>query len=114
LDIELWVRTIGVYVMAVNKEIGQVEFGNIVTSVFPTQIEPGSLADRLLKEGEEEGMEKGMVKGIEKGKLVGKVQTLQELLNVSVSPDVELRERSLEELVMLVDQLRQQLRRRDN
>jgi predicted transposase YdaD len=109
LDIGLWVHTIGVYVMAVNKEIGQAEFGNIVTSVFPTQIEPGSLADRLLKQGREEGIEKG----IEKGKLVGKVQTLQELLSVPVNSDGELREQSVDELMVLVDDLQQQLRKRD-
>ncbi len=37
-------------------------------SVFPTQFEPGSLADRLLIQGREEG------------KLAGKIQTFQELL----------------------------------
>ena len=49
--------------MAVNKQIGSEELSKIVQSVFPTQIEPGSLADRLLTEGEARGMEKGMLGG---------------------------------------------------
>lgn len=54
----------------------------IVQSVFPTQIEPGSIADRLLKQGREEGREEGVV--------IGKIQTLQELVGDCVSTREEL------------------------
>ena len=40
--------------------------------VFPTQFEPGSLADRLLLRGREEG------------KLIGQIQVFQELLGEEV------------------------------
>ncbi len=51
-------------------------------SVWPTQIGPGSLADRLLKQGREEGHRLG--------KLAGSIQTLEELLQIPVASDTEL------------------------
>ena len=131
--IEVWIHAIGVYVMAVNKQIGSEELSQIVQSVFPTQIEPGSLADRLLTQGREEGLEKGiakgmekgiekgleqgleqgMEKGMEKGLLGGKIQTLQELLREPISESDELKTRPLEELAKLVQSLQSRLRSRD-
>ena len=116
-SVEIWIRAIGVYVMAVNKQIESGELSEIVQSVFPTQIEPGSLADRLLSQGREQGMEKGMEKGMEqgmeKGMIAGKVQTLQELLGESVSGSEELKTRSLDELKKMVLDLQDRLRSRD-
>ena len=54
---EEWVKVIGVYVMSVNKNISESEYKQTLKSVFPTQFEPGSLADRLLTQGREEGRE---------------------------------------------------------
>ncbi len=42
----------------------------ILQSVFPTQIELGSIADRMIKQGREEVVEKGVV--------IGEIQKLQE------------------------------------
>jgi len=107
--VEVWIHAIGVYVMAVNKQIGSEELSKIVQSVFPTQIEPGSLADRLLTEGEARGLEKGM----EKGMLGGKIQTLQELLGEPISASDDLKARSPDELTKLVQDLQSRLRTRD-
>ena len=107
--VEVWIHAIGVYVMAVNKQIGSEELSKIVQSVFPTQIEPGSLADRLLTEGEARGMEKGMEKGI----LSGKIQTLQELLGEPINASDDLKAQSPDELTKLVQDLQTRLRKRD-
>ena len=103
--VEVWIRAIGVYVMAVNKQIESGELHKIVQSVFPTQIEPGSLADRLLNQGREEGIEQGL--------LAGKIQTLQELLCEPISGKDDLKTRTLEELTELSQELQSRLRQRD-
>lgn len=99
--------------MAVNKQIGSEELSKIVQSVFPTQIEPGSLADRLLNEGEERGLNKGLARGMEKGLLGGKIQTLQELLGEPISQSDDLQNRTVEELSKFVQELQSRLRKRD-
>ena len=113
--VEIWLEVIGVYVMAVNESIERDELNQIIKSVFPTQIEPNSLAARLRQEGLEEGMEKGMEegmeKGMEKGKLTGRIQTLQELLREPITPDDELEKREVHELQLLLEDLRKRSRR---
>ena len=61
--------------MSVNKNIDSQQYKQTLKSVFPTQFEPGSLADRLLIQGREEGEQMGL----ERGKLTGKIQMLLEL-----------------------------------
>ncbi|MEM9826186.1 MAG: Rpn family recombination-promoting nuclease/putative transposase [Planctomycetota bacterium] len=46
-----WLEAIGAYLMAVNKEIDDQQYKQTLASVFPTQFEVGSLADRLLTRG---------------------------------------------------------------
>jgi len=48
------------------------QYEQTLSSILPTQFEPGSLADRLLIQGREEGREEGEKIGV----LVGKVQLL--------------------------------------
>ncbi|MBB3207325.1 putative transposase/invertase (TIGR01784 family) [Rhodopirellula rubra] len=107
-----WITAIGVYVMAVNKNIDDQQYKQTVASVFPTQFEPGSLADRLLIRGREEGREKGREEGMEKGKLAGTIQTLQGLLGDAVSTDAELLDMDVAQLKARVDLLQQRLRDR--
>jgi hypothetical protein len=76
-----------------------------LASVFPTQFEPGSLADRLLIQGREEGRQEGI--------LAGKIQVLQELLGEPVLSDQELVSLGLSALSSLVTQLQDRLRSRD-
>lgn len=80
----------------------------IVQSVFPTQIEPGSIADRLIKQGREEGREEG----VEKGVVVGKIQTLQELVGDPVSSRAVLLAVDLSELEQSLAELQRRLRKR--
>ena len=98
--VEDWILAIGVYVMSVNKSITQEEFADTVRSVWPVQIESGSLADKLLKKGREEGIEIGEACGI--------IKTLQGILGVAMADDEMLREKSLEELYAMVAVLRTQ------
>ena len=105
---EEWVKVIGVYVMSVNKNISESEYKQTLKSVFPTQFEPGSLADRLLTQGREEGREEGL----ERGKMAGKIQLMQELLGQEVATDDTLRNLDEIALTNLLVELQQRLRDR--
>jgi predicted transposase/invertase (TIGR01784 family) len=100
-----WLQAVGVYIMSVNKDMDAPQYKQTLKSVFPTQFEPGSLADRLLIQGREEGREEG--------KLAGKIQMLQELLGEPVSTDDELLARDRESLMTELAGLQARLRRRD-
>jgi hypothetical protein len=95
--------------MAVNKSMDSQQYKQTLQSVFPTQFEPGSLADRLLIQGREEGRQEGL----EKGKVAGRVQMLQELLGEPVTSDAELDTLELSSLTDLFAGLLQRLRNRD-
>jgi flagellar biosynthesis/type III secretory pathway protein FliH len=99
--------------MSVNKGIDSQQYKQTLKSVFPTQFEPGSLADRLLIQGREEGRKQGIEQGIEQGKLAGGIQTLQELLGDAVSTDDELLSRDREALMTDLAGLQARLRHRD-
>jgi predicted transposase YdaD len=77
--------------------------------VFPTQIEPGSIADQLLKRGRQEGFEEGRQEGFEEGLEEARqeamqefeiscIQLLQECLGVPVESTSSLQSCSLDEL----------------
>ena len=77
--------------------------------VFPTQIEPGSIADQLLKRGRQEGFEEGRQEGFEEGLEEARqeamqefeiscIQILQECLGVPVESTSSLQSCSLDEL----------------
>jgi predicted transposase/invertase (TIGR01784 family) len=104
-----WLQAVGVYIMSVNKDMDAPQYKQTLKSVFPTQFEPGSLADRLLTQGLEQGREEGR----EEGKLAGKIQTFQELLGDPVSTDDELLSRDRESLLAELAGLQARLRRRD-
>lgn len=91
--------------MSVNKNIDSQQYKQTLKSVFPTQFEPGSLADRLLIQGREEGREEG--------KLAGKIQMLQELLGDAVTSDDDLLTRDRDTLTAELAALQARLRRRD-
>ncbi len=96
-----WIQAIGVYVMSVNKNIDSQQYKQTLKSVFPTQFEPGSLADRLLIQGRKEG------------KLAGKIQTLQELLGDAVTSDDALLAYDRDKLTAELNSLQERLRHRD-
>jgi predicted transposase/invertase (TIGR01784 family) len=105
VQLEQWLKAIGNYIMAVNKGMDNQYYKQTLASVFPTQFEPGSLADRLLIQGREEGRQEGI--------LAGKIQVLQELLGEPVLSDQELVSLGLSALSSLVTQLQDRLRSRD-
>ncbi len=104
-----WLQAVGVSIMSVNKDMDSPQYKQTLKSVFPTQFEPGSLADRLLIQGREEGREKGL----KLGKLTGNIQMLQDLLGEPVSTDDELLSRDRESLLAELAGLQARLRRRD-
>ena len=88
--------------MSVNKSITQEEFAETVRSVWPVQIESGSLADKLLKKGRDEGI----IIGEARGEARGIIKTLQSVLGIAMDENEALREKSLEELNAMVAVLR--------
>ena len=106
--LEDWIQAIGIYVMTVNKNIDQQQYKQTLASILPTQFEPGSLADRLLKQGREEGREEGL----EEGELIGKTHIVEELLGVSPTPRAELLLIGLDALTSKLAELQQRLRDR--
>jgi hypothetical protein len=107
-----WIQAIEVYVMSVNKNIDQQQYKQTLAGIFPTQFEPGSLADRLLAQGREEGLEQGREQGLEQGELIGKIQVLEELLGVSSTSKSELIASSKETLLSKLVELQHRLRDR--
>jgi len=107
-EVKFWLEAFGVYVMAVNQNMNLEDLDQIVQSVFPTQIEPGSIADRLIKQSREEGWEEGSEKGI----LAGRIQTLQEMLGDQVSSKGELLDLDVTILNQTTVALQERLRRR--
>ncbi len=103
-----WIEAIGIYLMTANKNIDSKQYKQTLKSVFPTQFEPGSLADRLLEQGREQGREEGR----EEGALAGKIQLLEELLGQPATPDSEFHPLGLDELSARLEELQQKLRDR--
>jgi flagellar biosynthesis/type III secretory pathway protein FliH len=69
--------------------------------VFPTHIEPGSIADQLLKRGRQEGFEEGLEEGrqeVIQEFEISCIQLLQECLGVPVESTSSLQSCSLDEL----------------
>jgi flagellar biosynthesis/type III secretory pathway protein FliH len=65
------------------------------------------------EEGIEVGIEKGIEVGIERGELFGRIKTFQGLLGLVESTREELSDDSDEQLAILLEQLRDQLRSRN-
>jgi flagellar biosynthesis/type III secretory pathway protein FliH len=68
--------------------------------------------DEGIKIGIEQGIEQGMERGLEQGVRAGKIQLLQQLLNLVPDSTASLLERSPEELDSMLSDLQQQLRLR--
>ena len=114
--------------MATNNEIGADEFraalATAAEEILGTQIEPGSLAERLLRQGREEGREEGRMEGraegreegraegLRRGELMGRLQLLSELLGEPCSPN--LGSMSLDDLRTIEQELQLRLTQRRN
>ncbi len=107
------IHAIGVYVMSVNKQIDSHQYKQTLKSVFPTQFEPGSLADRLLIQGREEGRQEGEQLGFAKGKLTAKIQMLQELLGDQLTTDEQFEKQGIDAITAQLAELQNRLRDRE-
>jgi len=79
--------------------------------VFPTQIEPGSIADQLLKRGRQEGRLEGRQEAMQEFE-ISLIQILQESLGVPLESTSSLQSCSLDELRLKTADLRSQIQRR--
>lgn len=73
-----------------------------------------TLAEQFIQEGLEKGLEQGLEKGFERGReqgmLIGRIQSLQDILGHPETPTGQLAGRSLDELQALLEQLRHEPR----
>jgi flagellar biosynthesis/type III secretory pathway protein FliH len=82
-----------------------------IQKIFPTQIEPGSIADEYMKKGRQEGKQEGLKEG--QIQLIQLIQTLQEILGLPLSDASTFQDRSLDQLQAITSELRQQVRERN-
>jgi hypothetical protein len=108
-----------VYVMATSQSIPAEVLSMTLQKVFPTQIEPGSIADQLLKRGRQEGRLEGFLEGRQEGRQeamqeyeISLIQILQESLGVPLESTSSLQSCSLDELRLKTADLRSQIQRR--
>lgn len=90
-----------------------------VQKILPSRIEPGSIADQLLKEGRleglregrQEGRQEGIQEGLHEGVIQGEIrliQSLQKVLRIQVSDTESLKNRPIEELKTISRDLQSQ------
>lgn len=77
--------------MSTNQDLSETQVQEIVAELLAVQYEPGSLVDRLyrqghseglitgLAEGKAEGKAEGLANGTERGIIIGRIQLLQRL-----------------------------------
>ncbi len=80
----------------------------LVSEFWPVQPEPGSVANQLIKKGEERGEARGIALG-EARASANTIRILQSLLALAESSNEELTGKSLEQLQAAIEELRKQL-----
>ncbi|NBO66271.1 MAG: hypothetical protein EBU88_15750 [Acidobacteria bacterium] len=90
------VEAIFVYISSASPSIPIEKLTMTIEKLFHTQVEPGSIADRFIKQGRQEGE-------------IHLIQTLQEILGLPISDPAMLQDRSLEQLQAITGELRQQI-----
>ena len=101
------VEAVIVYISSASPLIPIEKLTMTIEKLFHTQVEPGSIADRFIKQGRQEGLQEGLKEGE-----IHLIQTLQEVLGLPISDPVMLEDRSLEQLQAITGELRQQFRDR--
>jgi hypothetical protein len=110
------VEAVVVYLSSASPLIPMEKLTMTIQKIFRTQVEPGSIADRFIKQGRQEGLQEGIQEGIQKGLKTGQIeliQTLREILGLPISDGSQFEDRTLEELQTITSELRQQLRYRN-
>jgi predicted transposase/invertase (TIGR01784 family) len=100
-----------VYITTVSPSIPMETLAMTIHKIFPTQIEPGSIADQYMKKGRQEGIQEGRQEGRQEGLKEGEIhliQTLQEISGLPISDPAMLKDRSLEQLQAITYELRNQ------
>lgn len=103
--------------MSTNQDLTDAQVQEIVDELLSVQYEPGSLVDRLYRQGHSEGLTKGFVEGkaegladgTERGIVIGRIQLLQQLLGVDISSNNKLVQLNLPQLHDLVSSLEKRL-----
>jgi flagellar biosynthesis/type III secretory pathway protein FliH len=62
--------------MSTNQDLTNAQVQEIVDELLSVQYEPGSLVDRLYRQGHSEGLTKGLAEGLTKGLAEGKAEGL--------------------------------------
>ncbi|MEZ6087882.1 MAG: Rpn family recombination-promoting nuclease/putative transposase [Pirellulaceae bacterium] len=99
--------TIKVYVMSVNRVVGEEKLNELVSEFWPVQPEAGSIADQLIKKGEVQGEARGVAQ-----ERISMIRALQAILGVPQSSDEELATTSHDELQTMIASLQQQIAQR--
>ena len=101
-----------VYITTVSPSIPMETLAMTIQKIFPTQIEPGSIADEYMKKGRQEGKQEGKQEGLKEGQ-IQLIQTLQEILGLPLSDASTFQDRSLDQMQAITAELRQQVRDRN-
>ena len=108
------------YILASNPNIPMSTLTMTVQNILPSRIEPGSIADQLLKQGRQEGRQEGHREGRQDGRQEGiiqgeirLIQTLQKILGTPVSEVSNFNNHSLEQLKALTQELQSQAEQRN-
>jgi predicted transposase YdaD len=117
-----WLQAAWNYVMSTNQDLSETQVQEIVDELLSVQYEPGSLVDRLYRQGHSEGLTKGLAEGLAEGKaeglangtergiVIGRIQLLQQLLGLDVSSIDDLLQLKLPQIHDLAASLEQRLK----
>ena len=72
------------------------------------------LKAQMMKSAAEEWYEEGLVKGREEGMVIGQIRALQQVFNLAVTPEMELKTLALEQLQTRLNQVQAAHRRAPN
>ena len=101
------VEAIFVYISSASPLIPIEKLTMTIEKLFHTQVEPGSIADRFIKQGRQDGRQEGRQEGLKEGE-IHLIQTLQEIFGLPISDPAMLQDRSLEQLQAITTELRKQ------
>jgi hypothetical protein len=121
-----WLQAAWNYVMSTNQDLSETQVQEIVDELLSVQYEPGSLVDRLYRQGHSEGLTKGLAEGLaeglakgkaeglangtERGIVIGRIQLMQQLLGLDVSSNDDLLQLKLPQIHDLAASLEQRLK----
>lgn len=125
-----WLQAAWNYVMSTNQDLSETQVQEIVDELLSVQYEPGSLVDRLYRQGHSEGLTKGLAEGLaeglakglakgkaeglangtERGIVIGRIQLMQQLLGLDVSSNDDLLQLKLPQVHDLAASLEQRLK----